>query len=314
MRVTDHEIGKVSRLLDRTQGLGRTLETPQQVHDRTHDHKFGAQILTEIVPAPDHRAEEILQNRPHRDNQQHRSDDRQGLGPVGEGAVQVMVQPNEGIEHRQRPEPDHGQLMAVNGILDAGRQEIIDQHVTGRRNPQPDDVVQKQPVKGGVVNAGNGIGDHEAEQQVGDGPDQRRHQVPQRDVHRPDHPLGDRHDDLEGHDRDRREEHDVRDQRQLASLQALVVSQQKRDHADHQRGVPQPQQRVTPVRLVNRGAGQARQQVEHQAHEQGRECPEYHPVDMHGAQAAKSEVFILAQVFREIEHGRDGDPDRRGEH
>src|SRR3546814_2754875 len=54
-----------------------------------------------------------LQHGPHRHDQQHRGDDGQGLGPVGDRAVEVVVNADEGIEEGQRPEADQRQLVAV---------------------------------------------------------------------------------------------------------------------------------------------------------------------------------------------------------
>src|SRR3546814_18009193 len=65
-----------------------------------HDEELGRQVAAEGVPAPDHGAEEVLQHGPHRHDQQHRGDDGQGLGPVGDRAVEVVVNADEGIDRK----------------------------------------------------------------------------------------------------------------------------------------------------------------------------------------------------------------------
>ena len=60
---------------------------------------------------------------------------------------------DEGIEQREGPEADQRELMGVERILHAEREEVIDQHIACRRDPQADDVVNVETVEGRAVDA-----------------------------------------------------------------------------------------------------------------------------------------------------------------
>ena len=60
---------------------------------------------------------------------------------------------DEGVEQGKGPEADQRELMSVERIAHADREEIVDEHVTGRRDPQADDVVDVETVEGRAVDA-----------------------------------------------------------------------------------------------------------------------------------------------------------------
>ena len=158
----DDEVGEVGRLLDRAQGLGRALEAADQIHDRAHDQELRRQVPSRTSC-----------QRPIMVPKKFTSTVHTGmissmevmiamrLGPVGDRAVEIMMDADEGIEQRERPEADQRELVGVDRIAHADRQEIVDQHVAGRREPQPDDVVDVEAVEGRAVDAGDRVGQDE---------------------------------------------------------------------------------------------------------------------------------------------------------
>ena len=60
---------------------------------------------------------------------------------------------DERVEQGERPEADERELVAIDRIAHADRQEIVDEHVARRREPQSDDVVNVEAVEGRAVDA-----------------------------------------------------------------------------------------------------------------------------------------------------------------
>src|ERR1700751_6021976 len=137
----DDEVREMGRLLDGAQRLDRALETAQQVHDRAHDQELRRKIASEGVPPALYGAEEVHQHGPHWNDQQHGGDDRKRLGPIGNWAVKIMMNTNERIEQSKRPEADQRELMRVQWIAHTDREEVVDEHIACRRDPQADDVM-----------------------------------------------------------------------------------------------------------------------------------------------------------------------------
>ena len=80
--------------------------------------------------------------------------------------------------------------MSVERIAHAERQEIVDEHVTRRRYPQADDVVDVEAVEGRTVDACDRVGEDEAAQhQVHRRPHEGGDQVPEGHVERRLEPL-----------------------------------------------------------------------------------------------------------------------------
>ena len=78
-----------------------------------------------------------------------------------------MMNAHEWIEECQRPKADKRQLMAVNGTAHGNWQEVVDDHVTRWRNPQPDNVMQEQTMECRVIDSWNPVrNDKAAEDQV----------------------------------------------------------------------------------------------------------------------------------------------------
>src|SRR6202045_1794824 len=134
----DDEVREMGWLLDGAQRLDRALETAQQVHDRAHDQELRGKIPSEAVPPALHGAEEVHQHGPYWNDEQHGREDRKRLGPVGNWAVEIMMDADEGVEQGKGPEADQRELMSVERVAHADREEIGDEHVTGRGDPQPD--------------------------------------------------------------------------------------------------------------------------------------------------------------------------------
>src|SRR5207244_2250319 len=89
----------------------------------------------------------------------------------------------ERIKERKRPEADEGKLVAVERISNACWEKVIDQHIAGRSDPEPDDVVEVETMQGGVVNAGDGVrNDEVAEGPVDIHPDERGDEIPEAHV------------------------------------------------------------------------------------------------------------------------------------
>src|SRR4029077_9433880 len=143
----DDEVREMSRLLYGAQRLDRALETAQQVHDRAHDQELRRKIATKAVPPALHGAEEVYHHGPHWNDEQHGGDDRKRLGPVGNWAIEIMMDADEGVEQGKGPEADQRQLMSIERIPHADREEIVDQDVTGRSYPQANDVVDVKTVE-----------------------------------------------------------------------------------------------------------------------------------------------------------------------
>src|SRR5260370_19458313 len=143
----------MGRLADGAQRLDRALETHQEVHDRAHEQKLRRKIPSEAVPPAHHGAEEVHQYGPDWNDEQHGGDDRKRLGPVGNRTVEIMMDADEGVEQGKGPEADQRELMSVERIGHADREEIVDEHVTGWRDPQADDVVDVETVEGRAVDA-----------------------------------------------------------------------------------------------------------------------------------------------------------------
>ena len=298
----DDEVGEMRRLLDLAQRLGRPLEAAEQIHDRAHDQELRRQVPAEGVPAADHRAEEVHEHRPHRDDQQHRGDDRDRLGPVGDRAVEIVVDADERIEQRQRPEAHQRKLVGVDRIAHAERQEIVDQHVAGRRQPKSDDVVDVEAVEGGAVDAGDHVGQDDAQHEIHRRPDESADQVPERDVERRFQPLRYGHQELCGGDGADQEQRNLRKQRKLARLQAVVLAEHQRDEGRRGDEVPDPGERDVPLRPRHLHAAQARHQVVALADEQRGERAEDHAVDVYRAQPAEIGLQMAAEIVGEVEH------------
>src|SRR5271168_4176131 len=70
--------------------------------------------------------------------------------------------------------------MRVQRILHADRQEVVDEDVAGRRDPQADDIVNVKAVEGGAVYARDGVGqDEAAENKIEGRPDEGADQIPE---------------------------------------------------------------------------------------------------------------------------------------
>ena len=69
---------------------------------------------------------------------------------------------DEGIEQGEEPEADQRELVREQRIARANGKEIVDQHIPGRRQPQPDDVVDVETVECRAVDAGNRVGQDKA--------------------------------------------------------------------------------------------------------------------------------------------------------
>src|SRR4030088_2171034 len=147
----DDEVREMGRLLDGAERLDRALETAQQVHDRAHDQELRRKIASEAVPPALHGAEEVHQYGPHWNDEQHGGDDRKRLGPVGNWAIEIMMDADERVEQGKGPKADQRELMSVERIAHADREEMVDEHVTGRRDPQAGDVVDVRAGKARAV-------------------------------------------------------------------------------------------------------------------------------------------------------------------
>src|SRR5271169_289145 len=106
MGVGDDKVGEMGGLLDRAQRLDRALEATEEIHERAHDQELRRKIPAEAVPLAHHRSKEVYEHGPHWNDQHHGRDDRDGLGPIGDRTVEIMMDANEWIEQRERPEAD----------------------------------------------------------------------------------------------------------------------------------------------------------------------------------------------------------------
>ncbi len=164
--MADDEIGEVRQPLNFAQGFGRTLEAAEEIVEGADHQKFGRIRFLEPPPIGHESAVEILNHRPHRNDQHHRCHDRDGLRPIGDGTIDVVMRAHERIEERERPETDQGEFVAVERPLGCQRQEIIDDRETRRRDPQSHDIVNVQAMHRGVVHPGHGIGQDEVPEGV----------------------------------------------------------------------------------------------------------------------------------------------------
>src|ERR1700730_12635466 len=96
-----------------------------------------------------------------------------------------MMDGDEGVEQRERPEADQRKLVGKKRIADADREKIVDQHVACRRDPKSNDVVDVKTVEGRAVDAGNRVGqDEAAKDEIHCRPDKGSDQIPERDIER----------------------------------------------------------------------------------------------------------------------------------
>ncbi len=257
MRMGDDEIVEMRQFLHPAQGFDGSLETTQEIIQRAQDQEFprigvGVGAAQHRPPAPPHGPEEIDGDRPDGDDQQHAGDDGDRLGPVGNGAEQVMMGPHEGIKERQGPKPEKRQFMTEQRLLGAQRQEIINDRQPRRGEPQPHDVMDEQAVHRRTVDAGDIAvsQDHVAENQVEQGPDKSRGNVPERNVKPALGPLEDGPQHLDRDAAQNQEAEEIERPLEFGRLQSQVVAQHQGGASQDQEGVPQPQKAEAPFLLV----------------------------------------------------------------
>ena len=169
---------------------------------------------------------------------------------------------DERIKQRKRPEADERQLMRVERIAHADREEIVDEHVAGRRDPQADDVVDVKTVECGAVDARDRVGQDEAAQnQIERRPDESPDEIPERDVKRRLEALTDGDQELRGGGRGDYENRNFGEERQLARFEPVILAEPQPDETGHQADVPHPGQPARPTRPDTPNAAQPRHQI-----------------------------------------------------
>ena len=224
-----------------------------------------------------------------------------------------MVDADERVKERERPEPDQRQLVTVDGVPDARGQEVVDQHVAGRRDPEPDDVVDEQAVPGRVVDTRDVVRAQDEEDEVHVRPDEGRDEIPQGDVERRLPAVLDRHQELHGQGQDRQEDDDDVDQGELPGLPAPVEAGGEEDDGHGQVQVPDPEQPMAPALVPQSHAAEARHDVVAEANEERGERAPDHAVDVDRAEPAEGEPGLVAEEFRVRELSGQDDAQRREE-
>ena len=77
---------------------------------------FAGRFWPKMCQRPFHRAEENFHAPPHRDDQEHGGDDRQSLGPVGDGSDGSWSKPSERMDRTRNQKPTSESLWLKSGL------------------------------------------------------------------------------------------------------------------------------------------------------------------------------------------------------
>ncbi len=128
-----------------------------------------------------------------------------------------------------------------------------------------------------VCTADRAIGQkHPAHRQIENGPNSCGERVPQGHVEARRAATEYRADDLKSHGRDDDESHEVQGPFVLGIFHSDHVPHAQRQRAEHQEGVPDPEQPPSPLHFVQRRAAQARDEIIEERDERRCERPEQH--------------------------------------
>ena len=235
--------------------------------------------------------------------------------PCRHRAADEVVDAGPVVEDGERPEAEHGEVVAVDRLPQHLRDEIVDSGQADGREPQAEHVVGEPPVDQCLHRAACRLED---EHDLGDRveprePEERREQVPLRNVdvlrlaetERDDRPGA---DEGVGHKQQRRGVG-----RHLQPLDRGRVTREDADDAEGDAEVPEARGDDEHARMAQLCAGEARHQPERHG-EGGVGAPAVNNrVEVRRARAAEGEPLLVAEKLGRVELDRGDQREHRAD-
>ena len=213
------------------------------------------------------------------------------------------------VDKGQGPEPDHGQLVAVQGGVRGPGDEVVSDAEADRREDQAHGVMHVHPVQVGLVGA-RGEEGGEVAREVDEGrPEDAAHGVPDGHVHGLMLAAGHGHEDVDSkHDPGDHHE-DVEVPGQLGILPALVLAGHEGDDGAQDDDIPETCRGEPKFFAPERHAAEPRDRVVGEAHVSRQKPAEEHAIHVQGAQAPVGEPGHGAHEVGPHELGGDDQGD-----
>jgi hypothetical protein len=116
----------------------------KQIKDHAGHQELERYVVAQLMPLAFHRADEVVNHRPHRNQQHHRKHNRDRLQPLRNRPVNHVMRARPDIDKGQRPETDHRKFVAIERTVRGFRNEVIRDGESDWREDQADGVVFDQ--------------------------------------------------------------------------------------------------------------------------------------------------------------------------
>ena len=294
MRVRDGDVCEVREAVHFAERHEHTLQRHQRVrHGAEHDEtqrRTVAQRRESLVE----RQVLVHTDRDHRNDHQPTRDNRRRDHPGRQRTADQMVHSVQTVEESERPEAEQRQLVAVDRSSENFRNEVVRRSKADRREPETERVVRVKPVHRRALDARIRwpVANHEDDRK----PDERGHDVPHADIQMLDFAHDNRRQQAQSHQT--ATDHNKRVgpvARHLKPLEAIAVSGQNADDAQHHADVPEIQTGFGGLRHAQLGVYQPRNDPHADAEHRTARPTVRHRVQMGGANAPECQCRVAHQ-------------------
>ena len=313
-----HPVVEMSHPLHIRKGHQGTLDADEKVHDGAGENELGADVGMNLTQLAFGRVPDVDQEGHHRDHHGHAVHDGHDLEPGGHRHLQQMVGTDVGIDHDQRPEPQQGQGVAVQGAAGGPRDDVVGRGRRERRQQQAKNIVPVEPEQNGVGNPHQGPAvrppDHVAQGKGAGRQNSAGQHVPDRYIQHRLGALFHRHDEVDEDQHKGRHHGHIDGPDQFGVFAALGEPHGQGDHQADQGQIPGSHGEKSQFLAVETGSQQAREEIKGRPQQTGGHESKEDQIDVGGPYPSEDNAADIPEQVRGHQLGGTQPAVKRGHH